>query len=65
MVQNISFHLQITPTEGQLISKCPFGVIVSTIVPTFYLRISILASKRRLNQKEKELYFFFDYSKII
>ena len=34
--------------KGQLISKCPFGVIVWTKIPT---RISALASKKRLNQK--------------
>ena len=34
--------------KGQLISKCPFGVIVST---NDFLRISALASKKRSNQK--------------
>ena len=38
-------------TKGQLISKCLLGVIVSTKKPTnFFLRISTLASKKRLNQ---------------
>ena len=34
-------------TKGQLISKCPFGVFKWTI----FVRISTLASKKRLNQK--------------
>ena len=37
--------------KGQLISKCPFGFIVSTKTPAILLRISILASKKRSNQK--------------
>ena len=42
--------------KGQLISKCPFDVIVSTKIPMkFFLRISALASKKRLNQKNKVL----------
>ena len=47
--------------KGQLILKCPFGVIVSTKIPMkFVLRISALASKKRLNQKRmKALYFIF------
>ena len=45
--------------KGQLISKCPFGVIVRTKIPTkFFSRISALASKKWLNQKKtKALYF--------
>ena len=31
-------------TKGQLISKCPFGVIVSTKIPTIFFRISALLS---------------------
>ena len=31
----------------QLISKCPFSVIVSTKMPTIFLRISALGSKKR------------------
>ena len=43
-------------TKGQLISKCPFVVFVSTKKPT---RISALASKKRSNQKIiKTLYLF-------
>ena len=38
--------------KGQLISKCPFGVIKSSKKPTkFFSRISALASKKRSNQK--------------
>ena len=38
--------------KGQLISKCPFGLIVWTKIPTnFFSKISALASKKRLNQK--------------
>ena len=44
--------------KGQLISKCPFGFIVSTKTPTIFLRISLLASKKRLNQKIIVLYSF-------
>ena len=35
--------------KGQLISKGLFGVIVSTIKPTIFLRISALASKKWWN----------------
>ena len=45
-------------TKGQLILKCPFGVIVSTKIPTIFLRISALASKKRLNQNKGTLFFF-------
>ena len=47
-------------TKGQLISKCPFGVFESTKKPTkFFVRISALASKKRLNQKKfKGIVFF-------
>ena len=37
--------------KGQLISKCPFGVFKSSKKPTFFSRISALASKKRSNQK--------------
>ena len=38
--------------KGQLISKCPFDVTVSTKIPTkYFLRISALASKKRSDQK--------------
>ena len=38
--------------KGQLILKCPFGVIKSPKKSTkFFFRISALASKKRLNQK--------------
>ena len=39
------------PFKGQLISKCIFGVIVWTKKPMIFLRISVLASKKSLNQK--------------
>ena len=39
-------------SKGQLISKCPFGVIVWTkIAMKIFSRISALASKKRSNQK--------------
>ena len=42
------------PPKGQLISKCPFGVIVSTKKTNeISLRISALASKKRLDQINK------------
>ena len=44
-------------TKGQLILKCPFDVIVLTEIPTIFLRISALASKKRLNQKNKYIHF--------
>ena len=44
--------LQDLTTKGQLISKCPFGVIVWTKIPTIFLRNSALASKKRSNQKK-------------
>ena len=50
-------------TNGQLISKCPFGVIVLIKKPTIFLRSSALASKKWLNQKNikiKALYLFFN-----
>ena len=44
--------------KGQLISKCPFDVIVSTKIPTKkILRISALASKKRSNQKNKGTFY--------
>ena len=55
MWKNFPIFLDI---KGQLILKCPFGVIFSTKLPTFFLRISALASERRLNkEKIKALYF--------
>ena len=38
--------------KGQLTSKELFGVIVWTKKPTIFLKISALASKKRLNQKK-------------
>ena len=52
-------------TKGQLISKCSFGVIVWTKIPTNFLRSSALASKKRLNKKKIKTLFFFNYLKII
>ena len=43
--------------KGQLISKCPFDVTVSTKIPTNFLRISALASKKRLT-KNKSTFLF-------
>ena len=45
------FTVYLTLCKGQLISKCLLGVIVSTKKPKISLRISALASKKRLNQK--------------
>ena len=54
--------IEIEQFKGQLISKCPFSVIVLTKIPwQFFLRISALAglaSKKRLNlKKTRALYF--------
>ena len=43
--------VELVTTKGQLISKCPFDVIISTKIPMILLRISSLASKKRSNQK--------------
>ena len=43
-----------TNTKGQLISKNPFGVIVSTKIATKFKRISALAST-------KSILFIFNY----
>ena len=53
MLHVVSFILYFYPAyKGQLISKCPFGVIVWTKIPTkFFSRISALASKKRSNKK--------------
>ena len=48
-------------SKGQLISKCSFGVIVSTKITTNFSRISALASKKRWNRKKSYCYFFFNY----
>ena len=45
-------------TKGQLLSKCPYGVIVLTKIPTIFLRIAVLASKKRLNQKLLKAFYF-------
>ena len=48
----VQFDLLSRSLKGQLISKCLLGVIVSTKKSTkFFLRISALASKMRLNQQ--------------
>ena len=40
--------------KGQLISKCPYEIIVSPIRPTKKVsEISVLASKERSNQKNR------------
>ena len=45
--------------KGQLILKCPFDVIVSTKIPTIFLRISALQEVEK--KKIKAHYFFFNY----
>ena len=40
--------------KGQIISECPYEIIVSPIRPT---EISALASKERSNKKIKALYY--------
>ena len=40
--------------KGQLISKCLFGAMVLTKKPTKFLRISVLVSKKRSNQKNED-----------
>ena len=54
----------ISTSKGQLISKCPFSLIVSTKIPTIFLRISALGSKEVEWKKEKSTSFF-NYLKII
>ena len=46
-----------TLDNGQLISKCPFGVFKS--------RISALVSKKRSNQKNKGTLYFIKFSKTV
>ena len=59
-VRDNFIFLQYRYAEGQLVLKCPFSVIVLT---KMFLRISVLASKKRLNQKKtKALYLLiFNY----
>ena len=45
-----SFPPEFEKPKGQLISKHPFSVIVWTKVPTIFLRISALASKKWSNE---------------
>ena len=47
-----SSKIGVKPGKGHLISKCPFGVIVLTKRQTIFLRISGIASKKRLSQKK-------------
>ena len=53
----ITYNLKVWlcyPAKGQLISKCPFGVKISSKKTNkFFSRISALASKKRSNQKNK------------
>ena len=46
------FKISVLHTKGQLISKGPFGFIVSSKIPD-------LASKKRLNQKIIEALYLF------
>ena len=46
-------------TKGQLISKCPFGVIVSTKIPTNFFMDFCPISKKRLNKKNTMHLIFF------
>ena len=51
-ILKFQIRFKIAGAKGQLISKCPLGVIVSTKKTNeIFLRISALASKKRLNQK--------------
>ena len=62
----ITYNLKVWlcyPAKGQLISKCPFGVKISSKKTNkFFSRISALASKKRSNQKNKGTFggFHFD-----
>ena len=47
-------------SKGQLISKCPFGVIVWTKIPTKKLTISALEFEKWSNHKIKALYNVFN-----
>ena len=50
----VYLHICMYLPKGQLISKCPFGVIVWTkITNEFFSTISALASKKRSNQENK------------
>ena len=52
-------YVKLIITAGQLISKCPFGVIVWTKTPTNFFPGFLLASKKWLNQKKtKEALYF-------
>ena len=49
---NLALHVQQISTKGQLISKCSFSVFKSTKKTNeIFVRMSALASKKRLNQK--------------
>ena len=54
-------------TKGQLISQCPFwGLHMDQKIKELLLRISTLASKKRLDKKNRVLYttnwrFYFDF----
>ena len=60
---HLLWHYMAVPSpfpKGQFISKCPLGVIVSTKKNNeIFLRISALASKKRLNQK----HYYYKYVK--
>ena len=63
LTEHTENQVYLSVTKGQLISKCPCGVIFSSKIPTkFYLRISALASKKRSNEKIKALYYITNYN---
>jgi hypothetical protein len=49
------------PAQGQLISKGLFDVIVWTKKNEIFLKISALASKKSLNQKNESTFSFLFY----
>ena len=55
-IQYLNYHKVVNSTmsKGQLILKCPFGVLKSSKKKHWiFSRISALASKQRSNQKNK------------
>ena len=46
------YHVNMQGNEGQIISECPYEIIISPKIPTKNIsEISALASKERSNQK--------------
>jgi hypothetical protein len=54
----VDYALRIS--KGQLISKCPFGVIVWTKIPTKNMINSALEFEKWSNHKIKALFIFFN-----